>query len=202
MTRSLCLLLVACTFWLAACDDSPSTEHHAARHYKLGDGAIDLHDDTVVIRAGGTTQDAHVASDGSLSIGSRPIDISTEARTALKQYDTEAIAIAQHGEALGKIGLEFGLNTVREVIHGLFNGTVDKAGEHAAEGAEQLVGSVRQLCERLDQMYQAQQSAAALIPEFKPYAVIAKHQVDDCFKDDDAKPDDDDDGDEAPRKTI
>ena len=184
-------LVSLAAFGIAACGESHH-EHHAHHHddhhdhasgtqYKPGDGAIDLQDGTVVIRAGGTTGEARVGSDGSLTIDGKPVEINPAGRAALKDYDSAAIAIQDHAVAIGVAGAKFGWNTLRDVVHGLFTGKSDEAGRNAEEGAQALADSVQKLCGRLGGMYKSQQDAAAAIREFQPYAVISKRQVDECF---------------------
>lgn len=192
-------LLMAGACALVGCGES---HHHGHRHqalYKPGDGAINLLGEEVVIRAGGQSEEARVGIDGSLHIGEKPVDTSTEGRAALKQYDVAAVAIQQHAVALGKTGFRFGIDTLRNVLKGLFNGTAEEAGKHAEEGAHELVASVKELCGRLDGMYQAQQAAAGAIPEFKPYAVLSAKQVHECYEEHDRDFDSDDDD---PRKST
>lgn len=185
------VLLASVAVAASACGDSHDRTQTILRvnPYRPGDGGIDLQHGEVVIRAGGTTQDARVGADGSLRIGAEPVEISAAGRAALRQYDAEAIAIKDHGVALGVAGAKFGWRTVTEIFRGLFHGDTEEAGRRADEGAKALVASAHELCSRIDSMYQAQQSAAAAIPAFKPYAVISQRQVDDCLHDDDFKDD-------------
>ena len=204
MPRSLILPLAAVLLAVSACGDSHpvtatvSFDSDADRgHYKPGDGKIDLEGDSVRIVAGGTDQVAHVGSDGSLRIGEKTVDASSETTAALRQYYADAVAVEDHGVAIGVAGAKFGVATAKDVIHGLFTGTAEEAGKRADEGAKALVAKVKALCDRVDSMYKAQQAAAAGLPAFKPYAVISQHQVDDCYSDHADDEDDSEDGHDA-----
>lgn len=210
MKRMAVMAIVAAVAALAAgCDDSdehgnrhpehqaradePREHRHHGGHrgfFSDGDGAIDMKGDVVVIRAGGQTGDAEVAPDGSLTIDGKQVGTSAEGRSALRTYDAEAVAFRQHAIAIGRAGAEFGIDTLKDVVGGLIDGTVEKAGDKAREGAVDLVANVRDLCGRMQAMVNAQNAAAAAIDEFKPYAVIEQDQIKDCYEElDDAKHD-------------
>lgn len=178
-------LVMALGATLAACGDAHHHAHEGRHraHYRPGDGALAVRDGEVVIRAGGTSEDARVAADGSLVIGSRTVETPPEGRAALKQYNADVVAFEQHGAALGLAGAKFGWRTVKDVLGSLFKGKAEEAGARAEEGAKQLEASARELCGRLDSLYRAQQTAADAIPDFRPYAVVSQRQVRDCLDD-------------------
>lgn len=188
MSRALILPLAAVLLGVAACGDShPVTatvtidSKSDAAHYQPGDGKIDLEGDRVRIVAGGTDDIAFVGSDGSLRIADKPVETNSAATAALRQYYADAVAVEDHGVAIGVAGAKFGVATVKDVFHGLLTGTAEEAGKRADEGAKALVAKVKALCDRVDSMYKAQQTAAAEAAAFKPYAVISQRQVDDCY---------------------
>ncbi len=162
---------------LAGCGRSHSHQARSSSDYELGDGAIDLRDDEVVIRAGGQIRDAHVGADGELKIGSRVIETSVEGRAALKQYEAGAVAVKEHAIALGVAGAQFGLDTVKDVVKGLLDGTADEAGKRADESAGEFEAQAYRICDRVAELRTAQDVAAVAVPEFRPYAVISEKQV-------------------------
>ncbi|MDP3294569.1 MAG: hypothetical protein Q8M37_07495 [Nevskia sp.] len=182
--KRLPLLLVMTAVLLAGCSDDDHYHHphpRSERHH-AGDGAIGLEGDTVVIEAGGQTALARVGTDGSLRIGDTTIDTGPDAQAVLKAYDAAAVAMKTHAIALGRTGADFGLDTLKEAMHGLFDGNMDEVGEQARAGARTLLVSVRELCTRMEAMHAAQQAAALAVPAFKPYAVLAADQVRECFE--------------------
>jgi len=184
----------------AAHRESSGHRPHRGHHgfFAAGDGAIDMQGDVVVIRAGGQAGDAEVSPDGALRIDGKPVDLTVEGRRALKDYDAAAVAIRQHAIAIGRAGAEFGIDTLKDVVGGLIDGTVDEAGDKAREGALDLVSNLRDLCGRMQAMVDAQNAAAAAVAAFKPYAVIEQEQVKACYDDiDDARREREDDR-EAP----
>lgn len=181
------LSVLVCVLAAAGCGRSHSWEAKSYKHYRPGDGAIDLAAGEVVIRAGGQPEDAHVASDGQLRLGQRRIDTSAEGRAALRQFYTDAAAFREHAVALGVAGAHFGIQTAEQVLKGLFDGGTDAAGETADKGGAEIERRAHELCDRFRDAYLSQNLAAAAVPEFKPYAVISATQVQEC--DEDRKPD-------------
>ncbi len=169
---------------LAGCDDEGEHRHVHTRseRHDPGDGAIGLQGDTVVIEAGGENRLARVGTDGSLRIGEQLIDTSPEAQAALKIYGAAAVAMKTHAIELGRSGAEFGFDTLKDVMRGLFDGGMDEVGDKAREGAHTLVASARELCARMETMHAAQQAAARAEPAFAPYAVLDADQVHECFE--------------------
>jgi len=157
----------------------PHRGHHG--FFAAGDGAIDMQGDVVVIRAGGQDGDAEVSPDGALRIDGDAVELTAEGRSALKAYDAAAVAIRQHAIAVGRAGAEFGIDTLKNVVGGLIDGTVEQAGDKAREGALDLVTNARDLCGRLQAMETAQAAAAAAVAEFRPFAVIDQDQVTECY---------------------
>lgn len=188
--KHLPLILAASTLLLgpallAGCDDDEHEHHRVhtrSERHDPGDGAIGLEGDTVVIEAGGENRLARVGADGSLRIGEQLIDSSPEAQAALKTYGAAAVAMKTHAIALGRSGAEFGFDTLKDVMRGLFDGGLDQVGDKAREGAHTLVASVRELCARMETMHSAQQTAALAVPAFAPYAVLDADQVRECFE--------------------
>lgn len=155
--------------------DAPATGRHAP-----GDGAIDMDGDRVRIDAGGQPQRATVTPDGRLLIGDVPAETDAAGRSALVAYAAAAVALKAHAIGFGRTGAEFGVDVLREVVRGLFDGDMDRVGDHAREGARDLVGNVRAICDRLAAVHAAQTAAAAAVPAFAPYAVLDAEQVSDC----------------------
>lgn len=166
---------------LVACDDDHHRKPQArSERHDRGDGAIDLSGDAVLIEAGGENALARVGPDGSLLIGDIPVDASAEGLAALKAYNAAAFAMKTHALALGRAGAGFGVDTVGNVLRGLFRGDLDAVGAKARHGAHALVAEAGELCTRMAAMQAAQQSAAAAVPAFVPYAVLDAEQVREC----------------------
>lgn len=185
---------------LAGCHDDEDGRHRrghdgGAIRYSIGDGAIDLDGDHVVVVAGGQSKPATVGPDGSLRIGGEPVEISAEGRSALRDYDSAAVALKTHALALGRSGAEFGVDVLKDVVRGFFDGDMDAVGDRARDGARDLVANVRDLCQRLEAVHRSQQAAAATIQAFAPYAVLGPEQIRECYEE---VEDRDDEGEPAP----
>ena len=183
----LAALAIASLPLLSACDDDEHSAepdpHAGSARFDHGDGAIGMDGDKVVIEAGGQRDKAFIGADGSLIIGSKVIETGSDGQAALKAYDAAAVAMKTHAIALGRTGAEFGVDVLKDVVRGFFDEDgMDAVGERAHEGALDLVASLRDLCTRLDTVLSRQQAAAALVPAFKPYAVLEADQVRECFE--------------------
>lgn len=195
---ALAIVLIAAGAALAGCADetgrAPPAEPVSADRHAPGDGAIDLDGDRVIIEAGGQTRRAIIDPDGTLTLGDDVVVVDQAGRSALVAYSGAAVALKTHAIALGRTGAEFGVDVLRDVVRGLFDGDMASVGARARDGARDLVGNVRDLCQRLDAVHAAQTAAAAAVPAFAPYAVLDVEQVRDCHAeiDDEARPDDDD----------
>lgn len=176
------LLLPACDDRNPGEDEAPG-RHSGVVHFDRGDGSIGMDGDKVVIAAGGTQDRAIIGPDGSLTIGGTAIDTSAAGQSALKAYDAAAVAMKTHAIAIGRTGAAFGVDVLKDVVRGFFDGQqMDAVGQRAGEGAQSLVASLRDLCARMDSVLAAQQAAAAAVPAFQPYAVLDAEQVSDCFE--------------------
>jgi len=184
--------------------DHDREHHHRHRrhHYDAGDGEVSLVGDEVVIRAGGQTEDAHVGSDGSLRIGEQTVEVNAAGHAALQRYNAESFAIKAHALEIGRAGVRFGFDTARDALLSLFDGSSDAVEEKANQGASALKDEARQLCERVATVYASQQTAAEEAPQFKPYAILSKRQVEDCTKELDDDEDHDHSDESAPHKAA
>lgn len=209
-------LMLAATAALSACDDDHErherSHSHAKihvdsdgrkdshRHYSPGDGAVSLEGDEIVIRAGGQDEDAHVGSDGGLMIGTQAVEINVAGRSALQRYNAESFAIKDHAVALGLAGLHMGVGTATDALLGVLNGKADHVEEKVDRRVAELKGQARQLCDRIETVYKSQETAAAEIPMFKPYAILSKKQVQECWDglDEDDRDNDDSNSDKGP----
>ncbi len=195
MKLQLIAFVTAASLGLCACGHghSHTSDAKSYQHYAPGDGAIDLAEGEVVIRAGGQPQDARVGDDGSLQIGAQRIETSVQGHAALSRYFTAAVAFREHAVALGIAGAHFGIETAQHVLKGLFDGTAEKAGEEADRGAAEIQRRALEICDRLNDAFLAQTDAANAVAEFKPFAVISAKQIDECRSG--LKPDSDADSD-------
>ncbi len=128
--------------------------------------------------------DAEITPQGDLLIEGRPVDITARQRVQLVEYRGHIIAIADAGMDIGAKGADLATKAVGEAIGAIFSG--DEAGVERrmeAEGQKIKAAAVK-LCEQLQPMLESQESLAASLPAFKPYATLTQDDIDDCNDED------------------
>lgn len=156
--------------------------HAAAAHNGfavLDSGDIALKKGAVVIKLRGHDR-ARVDAAGRLSIGGSEVALSPPAQQALARYNADAVAFDQQARRLGLDSAGFALHTIGQVFQGVLQGNADQAGQEADQGSQVIEASALRLCQSMEQWRQAQDAAAALAPEFRPYAVISREHAGDC----------------------
>ncbi len=176
-TARLLILLLAISF--SACGHAASSHHG---YMVFDSGSVSLKNGAVVIKVKGHEQ-ARVNGDGKLSIGGSEVTLSPQAQVALAKYNADALVFTDQAKDLGLESADFALHTIGQVFKGILHGTADQAGQEADQGSKVIEAKAQLLCLRMDQWRLAQDAAAQLAPEFKPYAVIGANDAKDCFTD-------------------
>ena len=171
------ILLLAISF--SACGHAASSHHG---YMVFDNGSVSLKNGAVVIKVKGHDQ-ARVTGDGKLSIGGADVTVSPQAQLALAKYNADALVFTDQAKDLGLESADFALHTIGQVFKGILHGTADQAGQEADQGSKVIEAKAQLLCLRMDQWRLAQDAAAQLAPEFKPYAVIGANDAKDCFTD-------------------
>ncbi len=119
---------------------------------------------------------ARVTPAGEFAIGGKPVPVTPAQRSALAQYDRDFTAIRQAGRAIGRAGDRLSASIDRETAH---------AGSAAASGAahRDVAGfstSLAGLCNQVAALVALQDSIAATLPAFRPYAVLTQDKVRAC----------------------
>jgi hypothetical protein len=119
---------------------------------------------------------ARVTAGGDLAIDGKPVPVTPVQRSALAQYDREFTAIQQAGHAIGRAGHRLSAGIDQETAH---------AGSAAASGAARrdVAGfstSLTGLCDQVAALVALQDSIAATLPAFRPYAVLTQDKVRAC----------------------
>lgn len=173
---SLCFTAVV-ALPLMAC--SHPAEGHGFVHFD-GGGGISLRNGSVVIKAKGHDT-ARVSGDGGLRIGDDEVAVSPRGQAALRRYNADAQQFTDEAVDLGLHSADFALHTIGQVFAGLLDGSTDHASREAERGSQVIEAQARALCERLQDLRQAQDAAADAVPEFRPYALIRNQDTDDCY---------------------
>lgn len=171
------ILLLAISF--SACGHAASSHHG---YMVFDSGSVSLKNGAVVIKVKGHDQ-ARVSGDGKLSIGGTDVSVSPQAQLALAKYNADALVFTDQAKDLGLESANFALHTVGQVFKGILHGTVDQVGEETDRGSKVIEAKAQLLCQRMDEWRVAQDAAAQVVPEFKPYAVIGVDDAKDCSVD-------------------
>ena len=166
-TACLALLLVATTGCSAKSDDesfthlTPVDAQHFAVHRHAGPDAV-------------------VSAADELAIAGKAVSLNLDQRRLVAQYFTHASALRDDGFATGMAGASTAITALTSVVTGLANGEPDKIGQDVEAKAAKLDEHVEKLCRDLRELAITQDALAASVADFKPYALIADKDVDDC----------------------
>ena len=165
-----CLLLLALS--LTACDKS---------HYDVSiDNAIGLEDGHIAVHAPGQP-DADITATGDLSIAGNAIAATPAQHDLLKSYYAAAMAIRDHGIATGKAGAQVASTALTSVAKGLASGHTDQIDGEVNASAAKVEAQAAKICEDLQQLGTLQNSLAAQLEAFRPYATIKPDEAEKCL---------------------
>lgn len=123
---------------------------------------------------------AHITRDGQLVVSGTEVAMDDNARAMARDYRDSVISVAEAGMDIGVQGADLGMKAAREAIGSLFRGDTDEVEKRIEAEARHLEASALRLCDRLPALLSAQQSLAAAVPEFAPYARMDASDIDDC----------------------
>ena len=123
---------------------------------------------------------AHITRDGQLVVSGTAVAMDDNARAMVRDYRAGVIAVAEAGMDIGVQGADLGMKAAGEAIGSLFRGDTEQVEKRIEAEARRLEASALQLCDRLPAVLSAQQSLAAAVPEFAPYARMEASDIDDC----------------------
>ncbi|MEP6908517.1 MAG: hypothetical protein ABI858_11150, partial [Pseudoxanthomonas sp.] len=135
---------------------------------------------------------------GDFSINGKMQPVTPAQRIFFQTYHTEMNAMTREGIAIGKQGAALAGKAVGEVIKGAINGDSKQIDAKVEAEARKIEKQALQICKRLATIKVAQDSLAAQLSAFRPYATIDMDDVDDCHSDND----DSDDSDAADKEVA
>ena len=151
----------------------------------IANGAITVKHDKVTLRVA-DAPNAIIDAEGTLQVGSKSVSTNPAQRELLKQYYLSAAAVREHGIATGKAGVAFAAESVKDAISSALDGGAGKAREHAKGGSNPVVQAAMKICLDLANIRTVQDSLAAQLPAFKPYAgIIGAAEAGHCRRDSD-----------------
>ena len=184
LSRSLAVAL--CAAALAGCGRSEPTPSPATTGaddssftLSIKVGSLGLSRDSVRIRPE-VLPEARVFAGGRLVIDGRDVEVTDAERAELIAYHAAAMDLGRHARDTGIAGAKVGLAAVGAVISGLARGQPDSIGPKVEAEAEKVKQAARLLCEDIAAMRKAQDSLAAELEEFRPYATIEEADEREC----------------------
>ena len=127
---------------------------------------------------------AEISPQGDLLIVGKKVETSAAQRQQLLAYRNQVLGIVEAGMAIGSQGADLAgkaLGGVAGVIFGGEQGQKDFEARMEAEGRK-IEAEARKLCVQLPPLLALQQSLAASLPAFKPYATLTQADIDNCGK--------------------
>jgi autotransporter translocation and assembly factor TamB len=166
LKMSILLALCAAT---TACGHSDSEFQH-----------LSVLDDThVAVHAPGRA-DVIVSASGTLSIAGTPVTINAAQAQIAARYFANAVALRNDAIKTGAAGASTAATAIASVAVGLASGDPDSIDAKVNASAAKVEGAANRVCADVQALTQAQDDLAAALPQFKPYATIAAHEVNDC----------------------
>lgn len=168
------LPVLAVAALLSACNPGASVS--------TGSGQVSSNGERITLKADGQPT-AQITKAGEFSIDGKIQTVTPEQRLLLQTYHREMNGMTSDGIAIGKQGAALAGTAVTEAIKGAINGNGDQIDAKVEAEAEKIEQRALQLCRRLVVIKATQDSLAAQLPAFAPYATIATGDVKDCDSD-------------------
>ena len=127
---------------------------------------------------------AEITPQGDLLIEDKAVAVNASQRAQLLQYRGHVIAIADAGMQIGAKGADLASKAVGEAIGAIFSGDKDGVEKRMEAEGMKIKAEAMKLCAQLPPLLATQQSLAASLPAFKPYATMTQEDIDDCGDDD------------------
>lgn len=140
---------------------------------------LSVHDGSVAVHAP-NRPDADISATGDLSIQGASVTVTPAQRELLKHYYGTAVALREHGIATGNAGIATAGKAISSVASGLASGNTDKIDSEVNASAAKVEVKAMLVCEDLAELQSTQNTLAAQLPAFKPYALIESHEAGDC----------------------
>lgn len=126
---------------------------------------------------------AEITPKGDLLIDGNAVPLTDAQRTQVLAYREQLIGVASAGMDVGVQGAKLATRAMGEAVRGIFSGEPDEIGKRVEAQAEPIRLAAAKLCDRLPALFDAQQTLAASLPAFAPYAKMDRDDIDECKKD-------------------
>ena len=173
--------LLAMTALMAGCGkESGNTNAISFRNGTVVTGTITLRNDEVTLHAPSAPV-ALINAAGDLSIDRRPTAVNAAQRALLQDYYRNVLAVNEHGIAAGMAGAAVAGQAIQGVLQGVVGGNTDHIDKEIHAKSQKVAQSALQTCQDLASIKAAQDSLAAQLAAFKPYAgIVEASSINDC----------------------
>jgi hypothetical protein len=134
-------------------------------------GLDSIGSDGMHLRASGKP-DAVIGADGSLHVGSTAVALDPAQQALLKRYYDTVLEVRMDGRSVGRQGVKIAGKAIRSVIAGLVNGDASRIAPDVDAETARIDERVDVLCGHLASLQATQDSVAAGVPAFRPYATF------------------------------
>lgn len=148
-------------------------------HYGAITNYLSIHDGSVAVHAPGRA-DADISAAGDLSIDGASVTVTPAQRDLLKHYYTTALTLRDHGIATGNAGIATAGKAIGSVVSGVASGDTGKIDSEVNASVAKVDAKANLVCDDLAELQSTQNTLAAQLPAFQPYALIESHEAEDC----------------------
>lgn len=123
---------------------------------------------------------AEISPTGDLIIDGKTITLDAAQQALAIEYRSRLADIAEAGAKVGLQGAELATKAMKEAVKAAVDGNTASIEQRIKADAEAVRVSAAALCDQLPALYAAQNSLAAAVPEFAPYATMDEGDIKDC----------------------
>ncbi len=128
---------------------------------------------------------AEITPKGDLLVEGKAVPLDDAQREQVLAYRAQVLEIARAGMAVGLQGADLGVQAATGALKAVFGGTTEEFEKRMEAEGQRIEQQAREMvCGRLPGLQQAQQSLAAAVPEFTPYATLGADDIENCGKED------------------
>lgn len=170
---------------LAACGRSepdpapPPDAAESALAAVINVGALALAGDAITIRSPGHPQ-ARIEAGGRLFVDGKEVAVTEAQRTGLEAYHTRAMQLREEARDTGIAGAQVGIAAAGAVIEGLAKGDASGIRPKVEAEAGKVKQAALEVCRSLAALRDTQETLAAGLEAFRPYATIDAEDVAKC----------------------
>jgi len=126
---------------------------------------------------------AEISPAGDFLVDGTPVEVDAAQRELLLAHRANIIAIAEAGITIGIQGAQLGAEAAKGAISSALSGKGEEFEQRMQAEAAKIEAEADKLCDRLPPLLASQQTLAAALPAFEPYATMDATDVEDCRKD-------------------